>query len=221
MAKCLSMMGEMSGSIGGCTWSRNKGGQYLRQRTVPTNPNSIAQQAVRTAFAQASSDWSATLTNSQRTMWNNWAASNPVVDTLGQSIQLSGQQAYVRFSARLLQCGMASVSTPPSTMAPAAPTFDDVQVAQTAAGIITVTFLPTPMPADLFFQIWSSKVLNVGQNPNRRGAKLKGTTGAAEPSPFLAGGYHGAVGQKVVIWVNSMDASGQVSPPTRYDTTLT
>ena len=35
-----TIVGPLSGSFGGLTASHNRGGQYLRQRSTPTNPNS-------------------------------------------------------------------------------------------------------------------------------------------------------------------------------------
>lgn len=87
--------GELSGSAGGIVASRNKGGAYLRRRAVPTNPNTIRQATARNRFASASQRWSQ-LTQANRDAWIAWATNNPTQDRIGQTITLSGQQAYVR-----------------------------------------------------------------------------------------------------------------------------
>ena len=41
----------ISGSVGGTVFSRNKGGAYMRNRSIPVNPQSAAQVVVRAAMA--------------------------------------------------------------------------------------------------------------------------------------------------------------------------
>jgi len=87
---------QASGSIGGITYSHNKGGMYQRARAIPTNPNSTGQAAVRMYFTQAISLWTNVLTQAQRDAWDNYAANTPVTNKLGDAIQLSGQNMFVR-----------------------------------------------------------------------------------------------------------------------------
>jgi len=120
---------SISGSIGGVTGSHNKGGQYLRARTVPVNPNSLAQQRARSDFTTAITGWSA-LTDAQRGTWNTFAGEQSWTNGLGDAIQLSGQQAYIACNSKLLGAGLAVVVVPPvpNTM-PAMPVF-------TATGVL-------------------------------------------------------------------------------------
>ena len=85
-----------SGSLGGMTLSRNKGGMYLRARAIPTNPGSSAQTLVRNAMTEASTAWADTLTQTQRDAWDNYAFNTPVTNVLGDPLTLSGQQMYNR-----------------------------------------------------------------------------------------------------------------------------
>lgn len=97
---------QASGSIGGVTYSRNRGGMYRRARAIPTNPNTGFQQQTRTALTEAVTFWTSELTTVQRAAWDLYAANTPVIGVLGDAINLSGQNMYVRsFSAnsQLLQ----------------------------------------------------------------------------------------------------------------------
>jgi hypothetical protein len=94
-----SLAGTLSGSMGGMTASRNRGGQYLRRRVVPVNPNSPRQQAARASFTNAIQDWTGVLTDAQRTSWATYAANTPRTDVLGQALVLTGQQAYLAANA--------------------------------------------------------------------------------------------------------------------------
>jgi len=42
---------NLSGSAGGTTASRNRGGGYFRNKAVPTNPDTVFQQAARAILA--------------------------------------------------------------------------------------------------------------------------------------------------------------------------
>ena len=44
---------DASGSLSGVTYSHNRGGAYTRNRSIPVNPNTVQQQAVRNAFSSA------------------------------------------------------------------------------------------------------------------------------------------------------------------------
>lgn len=85
----------VSGSMSGVTGSHNKGGQYFRQRSVPTNPNTARQQTVRSVFGAAVQSWSDSLSEPARESWRGYAEQVEVTDSLGLTKQLSGQQWYV------------------------------------------------------------------------------------------------------------------------------
>lgn len=100
-----------SGSQGGQTFSRNRGGSYTRKRSVPTNPRSARQTAVRSANSIASSMWSNSLTAAQRSDWTQFANANPILNKLGNSIVLSGHQMWMRWAVPQLTYNS---STPPT-----------------------------------------------------------------------------------------------------------
>lgn len=109
-----ALITEASGSIGGLTASRNKGGQYLKARFVPTNPNTELQQAARSVFAACSSGWTNDITQSQREAWNAYAAEIPNrKNALGASIQTSGQNEFVAANCVLSAAGLDPVTAPP------------------------------------------------------------------------------------------------------------
>ena len=111
MAKILQP--PTSGSIGGITHSHNRGGQYLRSRRVPVNSAGNGRKGViRAAFGAASSAWSA-LTAMVQASWTSFAAQHPYVDSLGQSVILTGHQMYVAVNSQLINCGKAQSSVIP------------------------------------------------------------------------------------------------------------
>jgi len=87
---------QMSGSIGGNTFAKNRYGKYIRTRTKPVNPNSARQQQIRGIFAQLTTRWAQTLTNNQRIAWNLYASNVAMKNRLGEIINLTGFNHYIR-----------------------------------------------------------------------------------------------------------------------------
>lgn len=217
MAKISPILGGLSGSIAGSTFSHNKGGQYVRQRTIPTNPTTTKQSAVRNIIAIVSSSWFG-LTANQRTEWEQWAALYPVVDSLGQSVQLTGHQAFVGLNTRLQLAGVAIVPTCPVGAGPVDLT--TATVVATAPGSVVVTYTPTPLPAGVRLVAWGTLPAKVSVNPNRRQARLLGISAAAAVSPqTVASPYVAIAGQASNFWLAVQNAAGQISPGIRVTTT--
>lgn len=105
---------QMSGSIGGNTYARNRYGNYARARTVPTNPNTERQDVIRAIVAQLADRWSQTLTAAQRTAWGLYGDSVNMVNRLGEAVHLSGYNHYIRSNSVLLQIGEAPVDAGPT-----------------------------------------------------------------------------------------------------------
>jgi len=109
----LVLQDPKSGSIGSITNSRGRSGQIIRQRAMPTNPNTAAQAAARARLANMSAGWRG-LTDAQRAAWNAFAASFSITNALGASINLTGHQAYVKINTVNLLNGIAAVTAPPA-----------------------------------------------------------------------------------------------------------
>jgi hypothetical protein len=92
-----------SGSVGGVTFSRNKSGQYMRRRAVPINPGSAFQSLTQGNFAVLVTRWTSVLTQAQRDGWETWAINTPQFDSLGQSITITGQNAFIKMNAIYMQ----------------------------------------------------------------------------------------------------------------------
>jgi hypothetical protein len=110
-----TLLAAASGSLAGSTFSRNRGGQYIRRRAIPSNPNSEAQGIARENLATAVSYWTNQLTDAQRQAWATYAQATPVIDALGQQITLSGQQMFVRSTTIRLIAGLVNIFDGPIT----------------------------------------------------------------------------------------------------------
>lgn len=102
-----------SGSQNGTTASRGRAGQYYRTRSMPTQPRTESQQAVRLLMSSVSQSWR-TLTQEQRSGWDSYALAHPIQDSLGQTIVLSGAQYFNKVNVLLLNAGYVLITEPPS-----------------------------------------------------------------------------------------------------------
>lgn len=112
-----ALVTQVSGSIGGMTGSHNKGGMYLRARSMPTNPNTPLQQAVRALMQQCNQYWRATCTATQRADWADRAANIPVVGKTGQTEYRTGMNWFVGLNVLRLQAGLAIQAAAPENNA--------------------------------------------------------------------------------------------------------
>jgi hypothetical protein len=96
-----SMIGELSGKMGGLVFSRNKSGQYIRKYAIPVNPNTGAQLTARASFAGAVGSFHS-LDPNEKTLWQNFAqtAFNPkgAINTG----QFSGINAYTALNQMVI-----------------------------------------------------------------------------------------------------------------------
>ena len=97
---------QMSGSIGGITFSHNRAGPYTRSRATPVNPNTVYQQAVRSAMAALSAYWGSSLTQEQRDAWDLYAYNVPLTNRLGDPINVGGLGMFQRTNVPVLQTGL-------------------------------------------------------------------------------------------------------------------
>jgi len=104
---------QMSGSIAGTTFARNRYGNYARARTKPVNPNTADQVAVRASMAALTARWSDTLTAGQRTAWNLYGSNVVMTNKLGESMNLSGFNHYIRSNAIRLSKAVAPIDAGP------------------------------------------------------------------------------------------------------------
>lgn len=104
---------NISGSVGGNTYSRNRFGRYMRQKSIPVNPNTAGQQSVRNALGALTTIWSSTLTAVQRTAWNLYASNVDMLNKLGETINLTGFNHFIRSNLEYLRQFSATINAGP------------------------------------------------------------------------------------------------------------
>ncbi len=95
--------GLKSGKLGDLTVSRNRGGQYLRKRGQPLNPNSTRQRDHRAIMALVTASYR-TLTQMQFIAWDRYAKDRGFTD---------GYRAYVSVNETRVKLGQPMMADPP------------------------------------------------------------------------------------------------------------
>jgi len=130
---------QASGSVSGCTWSRNRYGQYVRNRTVPVNPNTDLQNMIRSAFGYLATRWNQNLTDAQRDGWNAYAAAVPRIGPLGDTQFTTGINWYIacNSAAKMLTTTRGVLDDAPTMFNMAS--LSSVSISAASAGAQTVT----------------------------------------------------------------------------------
>lgn len=172
----------LSGSIGGTVFSHNRGGAYIRNRSIPITSGSVEAQNARARLATASTAWQG-LTDAQRLAWVGWALQNPVTNALGFPRHLTGHQAYVSLNVRLAVDGISPITAPPIVPAPDG-LLTLVQDADIGVGDVEAVFAASPLGATEKLWIQAAVTNSVGINNVNNLYKFCGTSSAAETTPF-------------------------------------
>lgn len=114
--KYSALVSATSGKLNGSVAASNRGGAYLRNKGVTSNPQTPSQQANRSIFASVSSQFR-DLTESQVNAWNTAAADFPVIDRFGDTRYLSGLALFVQLNKNLIGIGSNVILNPPAKQA--------------------------------------------------------------------------------------------------------
>lgn len=191
---------------------------YFRARSIPVNPGTAAQQSVRSAMTALVTAWGQTLTQAQRDAWNVYATNVPVINAVGDTIQLSGINMYCRSNVSRIQGGVNAVNDGPTifdtgSFTPIVFTADPV----TPQYQITIT--PADAWAnedDAFMFIYGSRPQNVGINYFKGPYQLSGDFAGSAASPPAASGtqvppFTFTTGNKIFLQVRVSRADGRLS----------
>lgn len=135
-----SMIGELSGKLGGNVFARNKAGAYIRQYVIPVDPNTQAQANARVAFGTSSSSYHS-LDSVLKNQWANFAQNLYLPKNGINTGQYSGFNAFVALRNVVQNAGKLLISTPTVLVNGTANTPEDI-----------VGYTATVMPPSLSIQ---------------------------------------------------------------------
>ena len=87
---------EVSGSVGGVTFARVHNAKACRTWRQPVNKRRPTQLVQRYIFSRSSGRWFDTLDSTQRSDWDDYAATCEFTNSLGDPYELNGFNMYVR-----------------------------------------------------------------------------------------------------------------------------
>jgi len=205
-----------SGSTANLTYSHNRAGQYTRNRRTPVNPVGTGRRAtVRATFGAAAKGYAA-LTSAQQAAWTAYALNYPIVDKLGQSIKLTGQQMYVSITAALVNAGGTATVAPPLSNAVTAPVVSVASFVH-STGVMTITLAGTGASTD-YICLAFSKPRSSGTSFNKtfwqQLVVAASSTGAATyGTAYIAQFGSPAVGQRVFYKFTPVNQYGVTGTP--------
>lgn len=217
MAKFTPILGNVLGSIGANTFSHNRGGPYVKRRAYPTNPNSTRQQIMRTILSDLAKTWQ-TLSDQNKASWNDWATTHSGKDSLGNSLNLTGFNAYLALNSVVRDMGLAAIPTAPTQDTPAG--LATLTVTRTNDTLVSVAFSPTPLGAGRRIQLWQTLPTSGDRNDNFNQARVVGYSAANPTTPVAITLSHPhAIGLTATYYGVVVNSDGQTSPPLKFKLT--
>lgn len=110
--KYSALVTGISGKLNGSVMSRNRGGNYVRNKTTPLNPRTSYQSKVRAFFGFVASAWRS-LSQNQVDTWNTAGSDFPYTDYWGDTRTLSGFNLHQRINTNLMTINESLVVVPP------------------------------------------------------------------------------------------------------------
>ncbi len=216
---------QMSGSIAGNTFARNRYGNYVRARTKPVNPRTALQTVVRASLAFLTTSWSQTLSAAQRTAWNLYASNVAMTNRLGESTFMTGFNHYIRSNMIRKQVGFPIIEEGPVIfeLPESDPTFaiTGSQATQEITYAFDIT-LAWALEADGWIVVFQGSPQNAQRNFFAGPWRLLSATQGADPGPIvspvaIAVQFPIAETQHVWAYARIMRADGRLSVPFRSD----
>lgn len=218
----FTICGPPSGSVGALVFSHNRAGPYIRARVTPVNPNTEYQQAVKSIMAALSPYWSGTLTQAQRDMWDLYAYNVPIINRVGDPINVGGIGMFIRTNVPVLQTGGgggAIITTAPTIFDLGGYTPPAIAAITATTEAVSLTFDNADDWAnedDSNMLIYVSRPMSPGINyfkgPYRYAGRIDGDAITPPTSPAnVTSPWNVEVGQKVGVQCRVIRADGRLS----------
>jgi hypothetical protein len=221
MAKIVlsALLTDISGKSGGTVFSKNKGGAYLKNRVVPSNPQTAKQISVRSRISALSQAWKS-LTSEQQSAWQAATPSFQYVNNVGQLRSYTAQALFMALNSSIRAANpSASLLTSPPAPAAITNVVPSGLTALVDTGLLdefAVTFAPT-VPAGHAVLVQATRGLSPGiTRPSQSFFRQIGVVAAATTTPYngqaayLAEFGSPSIGQKVFVkFVTVLLATGQ------------
>jgi len=209
--------------MGGCTFSRNRTGSYIRRKVVPTNPASSFQTEKRGRFASLVILWTTVLTPTQRASWDSWANATEQSGWGGKVYKMTGQNAYIAMNTMRLERDYGPINEPPPhysscQLTPPVITKADVSDQEISFNINVADEWAILDNAGLCCYVGrpQNPSVNYFKGPYRFAFAFSGSGGNPLTNPRISSTpFHFALGQRVFCQFRAQAEDGRISVATR------
>ncbi len=217
---------QMSGSIAGVVYARNRYGNYVRPRTKPVNPKSDRQVAARVRMQMLSEQWrEPPMDDTIRLAWQTYADSINWDNKLGESVTLTGMNCFVQCNANRLAAGHTIITAAPAALGlPAGDPAFQISALSVGTQDATITFddgFDWCAENNAYFALYMGKPQSPSHTffggPFRYWGRMIGAVGDPAASPEAAFGdlpFPAVLGQKV--WFEARIARADCRISTRF-----
>jgi hypothetical protein len=207
---------EVRNKLGGSVFARNKGGNYVRTKVTPLNPQTSAQVGARSLLTQLAQSFRA-LSQNEITAWNNATTQWQTTDIFGDLVSPTGLALYVRLNSNIVNGGGTIITTPPAPYGAEALSGLTLTAAVTGT-VFDVAYTPASVPAGHTMYVESTQMLSPGINNANSRFRFIEIAAAASTSPLDAYSAQTAkfgslvAGQKAYVRAKFINiATGEVS----------
>lgn len=217
-----AFMADARNKLNGNVFSKNRYGNYIRNKVTPVNPQTSYQQQQRQQLGNLASQWRG-LTQAQRDAWGAAVTNFPRKDIFGNTQYLSANTLYVTLNKNLTNAGSSVISDPPSPVA--IPEFIVNSVSAAAgAGTLTISVTPDAVPSGFVLFVKATGNVGPGKNFVKNLLRFIGTatvsSGTADIASLWIARFGSLVaGQRITVqaFLVSTD-SGQAGVPSQATT---
>jgi hypothetical protein len=171
---------EARGAIGGLVYNTCRGTNYVKCNTSPTGQGTAKRLAAQALIQTISKVW-ATIGDTKRQLWAQYAIDHPVTDWTGSPKRLTGMNWFMRCNIALTRQGNVNITSPPVDAAPAAVT--GFTLSKDAADLFMDW--TTPVAADLNIEVFLVGPKSAGITGKIEMAKYQTAAGANAATPLV------------------------------------
>lgn len=214
--KFTAFLAEARGKLSGTVFSKNRGGNYVRTKVTPVNPQTSDQVAQRNRLSTYSQNFRA-LGASAIAAWNTAVANFTNTDIFGDIKTPAGINLYTRLNMNLDLAGQSAITTPP-VPAGADPVIITGVTSDVSSSLFTIASAAAAVPAGHTLIIEATPQLSPGKSFVKSEFRVIDTAAAAATFPIAAGSAYIAkfgapiAGQKVFCRVKTINnTTGEAS----------
>lgn len=214
--KFTAFLAEARGKLSGTVFSKNRGGNYVRTKVTPVNPQTVDQIAQRNRLSSYAQNFRA-LTASQIAAWNAAVANFTNTDIFGDIKTPAGINLYNKLNMNLDLAGQSAINTPPLPVG-ADPVVLDSLVSDVSSSLFTIDATVAAVPAGHTLIVEATPQMSPGKSFVKSEYRVIDTVAASTAFPYAAGAAYIAkfgapiAGQKVFARVKTINnTTGEAS----------